>query len=120
MNEMKTTTFVTVGIVAALIIAVFISPFASSHPDGLEKVAENFGFLEKAQNTVSDKVFLIPGYTFGAVDNPLWQGALAGLFGVLIVLVIFGIIFLIYKAATKNKNKNEQNNLNIGKDSKNI
>jgi len=103
MNEKKTTTFVIAGIIAALVIAVFISPFASSFPDGLEKVAEGFGFIEKAQNAVSDKVFLIPGYTFGAVDNPLWQGALAGLFGVLIVLAIFGIIYLIYKAATKNK-----------------
>ena len=103
MSEKKTTTFVMVGIIAALVIAVFISPFASSFPDGLEKVAESFGFLEKAQNAVTDKVFLIPDYTFGAVDNPLWQGALAGLFGVLIVLAIFGIIFLIYKAATRNK-----------------
>ena len=103
MSEKKTTAFVIVGIIAALIIAVFISPFASSFPDGLEKVAESFGFLEKAQNVISDKVFLIPDYTFGAVDNPLWQGALAGLFGVLIVLAIFGIIFLIYKAATRNK-----------------
>jgi cobalt/nickel transport protein len=117
MNEKKTTSFVIVGIIAALIIAVFISPFASSSPDGLEKVAENFGFLEKAQNIVTDRVFLIPGYTFGAIDNPLWQGALAGLFGVLIICAIFGIIFLIYKAATRNKSK--QNNLSIGKDSKN-
>lgn len=103
MNDKKTTTFVTVGIIAALIIAVFISPFASSFPDGLEKVAENFGFIEKAQNAVNDNVFLIPDYTFGAVDNPLWQGALAGLFGVLIVLAIFGIILLIYRAASRNK-----------------
>jgi cobalt/nickel transport protein len=119
MNEKKTTTFVIVGIITALIIAVFISPFASSSPDGLEKVAENFGFLEKAQNAVTDKVFLIPGYTFGAVNNPLWQGALAGLFGVLMVLAIFGIIYLIYKAATRNKNREGQSNLNIGQDSKN-
>jgi len=103
MDEKKITNFVLVGIIAALIIAVFISPFASSFPDGLEKVAENFGFIEKAQNAVSDNIFLIPDYTFGAVDNPLWQGALAGLFGVLIVLAIFGIIFLIYRAASRNK-----------------
>ncbi|OFW52460.1 MAG: hypothetical protein A2163_10675 [Actinobacteria bacterium RBG_13_35_12] len=104
MNDKKIITFVTVGIIAALIIAVFISPFASSFPDGLEKVAENFGFIEKAQNVVNDNVFLIPDYTFGAVNSPLWQGALAGLFGVLIVLAIFGIIFLIYRAASRNKN----------------
>lgn len=103
MSGKKTITFVTVGIITALVIAVFISPFASSFPDGLEKVAENFGFLSKAQNVISDKFFLIPGYTLKAVDNPLWQGALAGLFGVLIILAIFGIIFLIYRAASRNK-----------------
>jgi len=107
MYDKKITTFALVGIIAALIIAVFISPFASSFPDGLEKVVENLGFIQKAQNIISDKFFLIPDYSFKAVDNPLWQGALAGLFGVLIVLIIFGIIFLIYKAAIKNKNRTE-------------
>jgi cobalt/nickel transport protein len=118
MNERKTTTFVIVGIIVSLIIAVFISPFASSFPDGLEKVAEDFGFIEKAQNAVRDDIFLIPDYTFDAVDHPLWQGALAGLFGVLITLAVFGIIYLIFKAATHNKRK--QNSLDIGKDSKNV
>lgn len=104
MSEKKITTFVIVGIIAALVIAVFISPFASSFPDGLEKVAENFGFLEKAQNVVSDDIFLMPDYTFNVVSSPLWQGSLAGLFGVLIVAAVFGIIYLVYKAATRNKN----------------
>jgi len=103
MEEKKMTTFVAVGIIASIIIAVFISPFASSFPDGLEKVAENFGFLERAQNVVSDDIFIIPDYSFDAVNHPLWQGALAGLFGVLIVCAIFGIVFLIYKVASKNK-----------------
>jgi len=103
MNEKKTVIFIIVGIIAALIIAVFISPFASSFPDGLEKVSENFGFIEKAQNAVNDNVFWIPDYAFGAVDSPLWQGALAGLFGVLIILAIFGVIFLIYRVASRNK-----------------
>lgn len=107
MEEKKITTFVITGIIAALVIAVFISPFASSYPDGLEKVAENLGFIEKAQSTVSEDIFLIPDYTFGAVNSPLWQGALAGLFGVLIVLAIFGIIFLIYKTVSRNKSRDE-------------
>lgn len=110
-NDKKITTFVLVGIIASLIIAVFISPFASSFPDGLEKVAENFGFLSKAENAVSDRIFLIPDYTFSAVESPLWQGALAGFFGVLIILAVFGVIFLIYRAALRNKNKTEQKNL---------
>jgi len=46
----------------------------------------------------------MPDYTFDAVSSPLWQGSLAGLFGVLIVAAVFGIIYLVYKAATRNKN----------------
>ena len=42
MTDKKNYTFVLVGIIAALVIAMFLSVFASSFPDGLEKVAENF------------------------------------------------------------------------------
>jgi cobalt/nickel transport protein len=40
---------VLVGIGVSLLLATFISPFASSSPDGLEKVAENHGFLTKSE-----------------------------------------------------------------------
>jgi len=101
MTDRKNYTFVLVGIIAALIIAVFISVFASSFPDGLEKVAENLGFIDKAQQVVPENVFLIPDYTFGWVENELWQTSLAGLIGVFITVGIFGIVYLIYKATSK-------------------
>ena len=31
----------------ALVCSVFLSPFASSHPDGLEKVAEDQEFIDR-------------------------------------------------------------------------
>lgn len=92
---------VVTGIVASIIIAMFISPFASVFPDGLEKVAENLGFIDRATSVISEDFFIIPDYTFSYVRNENWQGPLAGLFGVLIITVFFGIIFLIYKAATR-------------------
>ena len=101
MTEKKSYIFVLVGIIASLVIAMFVSSFASAFPDGLEKVAENLGFIDKAEEVVAERNFLIPDYTFGAVDNELWQTSLAGLFGVLIILAIFGIVYLIYKAAGK-------------------
>ena len=106
-SEKKITTFVLIGIFAAIIIAMFVSPFASSNPDGLDKVAESYGFVEKAKNVISDKFFLIPDYSFKPAGDSLWQTSLSGLFGVLIVLAIFGIIFLIYKADVKNKKSTE-------------
>lgn len=41
-------------IIIAVVIATFISPLASSFPDGLEKVAENLGFIDNATNVVSE------------------------------------------------------------------
>jgi len=92
--------FVVLGIVVSIIIAMFISPFASSFPDGLEKVAENFGFIEKAKELVIIN-FIIPDYSFPGIGSDFWQTALAGFFGVLIVLAVFGIIFLIYRLVRK-------------------
>jgi cobalt/nickel transport protein len=88
---------VVTGIVISLLIATFLSPFASTFPDGLEKVAERFGFAEKATEAINSKFFVIKDYSISFTYNEFWKGALAGLSGVLIVLAIFGIIFLVYK-----------------------
>ena len=104
MAEKKTSIFIIVGIVVSLVIAMFVSSFASSFSDGLEKVAENLGFIEKAEEVVSSRYFIIPDYSFSLVDSELWQTSLAGLFGVLIVLAIFGLVYLIYRGLNK-KNK---------------
>ncbi len=94
----KTTIIVVItGIVISLLIATFLSPFASTFHDGLEKVTERFEFAEKATEAINSKFFIIKDYSISFTDNEFWKGALAGLFGVLIVLAVFGIIFLVYK-----------------------
>lgn len=103
MIDRRDYTFILVGIIAALVIAMFVSVFASSFPDGLEKVAENLGFINKAEQVVPESAFLIPDYVFGGVENEFWQTSLAGLSGVLIILAVFGAVYLIYKAAGKKK-----------------
>jgi cobalt/nickel transport protein len=46
------------GFIASLFLAGVVSFYASSHPDGLEKVAEEIGFLETAkENTNAGVVF---------------------------------------------------------------
>ncbi|EAZ92256.1 PDGLE domain-containing protein [Crocosphaera chwakensis] len=40
--------FIFTGLGIALIIAVFVSPFASSDPDGLERVAQDLEFEDRA------------------------------------------------------------------------
>jgi cobalt/nickel transport system permease protein len=72
------------GLFFALLLAV-ASPLASSHPDGLEWVAEQQGFLLKAQNPLYN---LIPGYSLPGVLNTTTATILAGIIG---TLLVFGV-----------------------------
>lgn len=72
------------GIMAAVFLALILSPLASPWPDGLEKVAEDKGFLEKGEV----KPLLsspLPDYTWPGVKNEKVSTAVAGLAGTLIV-----------------------------------
>lgn len=74
---------------AALVLAFFISPFASSSPDGLEKVAEEKGFLEKGE--VKPAIASpVPDYAWPGVDNERMATGLAGIMG---TLVVFGLAY---------------------------
>ncbi len=101
MAEKRMLLFIIIGTMVSLVIAMFVSFFASSFPDGLEKVAENLGFTSRAEDMIPQNYFIIPDYSFSLVDSELWQTALAGLFGVLIVLAIFGLVYLIYRGSGK-------------------
>lgn len=72
---------IAVGLVLALIVVVF-SPLASSHPDGLERVAEDHDFLDAAEGPIYE---ILPDYTIPVIDNEAMTTILAGALGVLIV-----------------------------------
>jgi cobalt/nickel transport protein len=79
--------FLIAGLLVAIGLALVVSGFASSSPDGLEKVAGDKGFLETAQ----DHLFAdgpLADYAVKGVDNERLSTGLAGLIG---VLVTFGI-----------------------------
>ena len=73
--------WIAAGLLIALAVAL-ASPLASSSPDGLERVAENKGFLETAKGAVYK---ILPGYTLPGVHNQAVSTILAGMIGVLIV-----------------------------------
>ncbi len=78
------------GLLIAILLTV-LSPLASSHPDGLEWVAEQTGFLEMAQNPVYN---IIPDYVLPGVENEAVATIAAGIIGTLIVLgVSLGIAY---------------------------
>lgn len=94
--------FILIGLGICLLMALFISPFASSSPDGLEKVAETEGFSEKAGGTTFWKYAPLPDYTIPWVKTEKVSTALSGLIGTLaIFLLALGIGKLINKYPAK-------------------
>ena len=70
------------GFVISLIL-VIASPLASTDPDGLERVAEQLGFLE----TTREAPFrIIPDYVFPGIQNEVLATILAGVLGAVLIL----------------------------------
>jgi len=65
-----------------LLIACVVSFYASSHPDGLEFVAQSHGFIEAAEDSAT-ATSPFADYTAVFVDNPWLSLALAGAVGCL-------------------------------------
>jgi hypothetical protein len=86
--------FIITGLAIALFLAIFISPFASLDPDGLEKVAQDKGFMEhaKEEGAASRESSPIPDYAIPGIKNEKIATGLAGLIGTVIIFLI-GIFF---------------------------
>ena len=69
------------GLVLALAVTL-LAPLASPHPDGLERVAEDQGFIETAQDAPYE---IIPDYVLPGVPNEALATIAAGVVGTLIV-----------------------------------
>jgi ABC-type spermidine/putrescine transport system permease subunit I len=65
------------GLLLALGVAL-LSPLASPHPDGLERVAEDEGFLDQAEDAPYQ---VIPDYAFPGIQNEAVATIVAGLVG---------------------------------------
>ncbi len=83
-----------VPLLAAVLIAFVLSPFASSYPDGLEWVAQHYQFLkESAPLFVSP----LPDYAIPLFSNEILSTSLAGLAGVLITFTVSWVAGMAWK-----------------------
>ncbi|MEM2205373.1 MAG: PDGLE domain-containing protein [Candidatus Hadarchaeales archaeon] len=73
-----------VGLAICFFMAGVLSLFASPLPDGLERVAEDHGFAEKAKELFSSP---FPDYSLPILGGAL-STSLAGLLGVSLVLLL--------------------------------
>jgi hypothetical protein len=89
--------FLVVGLLVTAGLALVVSGFASSSPDGLERVAEDKGFLETAR----DHLFAdgpLADYAVKGVDNERLSTGLSGLIGVLITFGLGLAVFTLVRS----------------------
>jgi cobalt/nickel transport protein len=85
-------TFLALGVLVCLLLAGVASYYASSHPDGLEHVAEQTGFLDSAEESAAADSPLADYSTRGVGDERL-SGGLAGVIGVVVMLLLSSGLF---------------------------
>lgn len=87
--------FIIVGAIVSLFLAAFLSFYASSHPDGLEKVGESIGFIETAKDSaVADSP--LADYGVEGVEDARISGALAGIIGLAVTAAVsYGVFALV-------------------------
>lgn len=67
------------------VILAVLSPLASSHPDGLEWVAEKQGFISNARDSIYN---LIPDYVMPGLTNEVVATIIAGILGAAVVFAL--------------------------------
>jgi hypothetical protein len=75
-----------ISLIACLAVAS-LSPLASASPDGLERVAEDAGFIEFAEDA---PFTVMADYLFPGIQNEALATMMAGIVG---TLVLFGVVY---------------------------
>ena len=80
--------FTILALAVAVGLAAAASPYASSSPDGLEKVAADQAFLARGEQHAVQERSPAPDYAFPGIDDPRVATGLAGFVG---TPVVFGV-----------------------------
>lgn len=95
-GRMSLRTLLVVGLLLAAAVAGVLSFYASSEPDGLERVAtDNSLSPEEAPHPMADSP--LADYGVRGVDDPRLSTGLAGIAGSLVVLALAGGLFLLIR-----------------------
>src|ERR1700752_4623551 len=88
--------FIGAGLLVALALAFFVSPQASSKPDGLNKVAIDKGFADRERaHALADGP--TAGYSVEGGDAGRLSTGVAGVIGVTVTFAVAGGLFLVVK-----------------------
>jgi hypothetical protein len=99
MRRVSTRALVVTGLLLTLFLAGVASFYASSHPDGLEYVAEKTGFSRTAKDHPgADSPFA--DYSTRGVSDQRLSGGVAGVVGVVVVGALFGGLTWVLRRST--------------------
>lgn len=85
------------GLAIAAVVVIVLAPLASSDPDGLERVAEDHGFLAQAQNVIGG---LLADYAIPGIADPAVSTILSGLLG---VALLVGFVVLLGRVLARRR-----------------
>ena len=88
MRRPQLRTVVLAGLLVAVAFGALASPFASSAPDGLERVGRDSGFAAEARLHPVQEEAPVPDYALPGVRGARLATSLAGLAGTLVVFVV--------------------------------
>lgn len=90
-RKISNRSFLIAGLTLSLFLAGFVSYYASSHPDGLERVGQDLGFIDSAKDSAASGSPLV-GYGVAGVSDARLSGGIAGVVGVLVTgLAAYGL-----------------------------
>ncbi len=92
----KTAIFLPVFLGASILIAAVLAPFASSLPDGLERVAEDAGFIDRDRGSVLESP--MADYQAPVAAGRKISTALAGVLG---TFLVFAVVYLAARTMRK-------------------
>ena len=96
--------FYIAGFIVSLCLAGVVSFYASSSPDGLEKVAQDIGFIDTAKDhTNADGT--LADYGVKGIENERASVGVAGVIGVIGTAVVAGIGFKLIARKPKKDGK---------------
>jgi cobalt/nickel transport protein len=100
-------------LLVALLVAGVASYYASSHPDGLEFVAQKTGFLDAGQDSsAADAPFA--DYSTKGIDDARVSGGVAGITGSLLVLGLGSGLFWVLRRRDREAQQPERTRATSG------
>lgn len=96
MRRIPLIVFIGLALAVAVGLGTAVSPWASPHPDGLERVAEDQGFAEAGTLAAVQEDSPVPDYAFPGIEDPRVATGVAGFVGTLgIFLCMYALGWLL-------------------------